>query len=181
VSRLLFGAAAMFAFGFALVPLYDVICDITGLNGRVTEARASDGLQADEDRTITVEFVASLASGMPWEFRPQVSKMQIHPGKAYRTSFSAHNLRQNGRVAQAVASVAPGLAARHLIKSECFCFTRQEFSAGEQRDMPVVFMVAPELPRTVETVTLSYTFFELDEKPQASLGNSNPASKGEGA
>ena len=181
VAKLLLGAVAMFGFGFALVPLYEVICDLTGLNGRITEASVPTGVREDPSRTVTVELVASLAAGMPWEFRPRVTKMQVHPGKAYQTSFSAQNLRADRRVAQAIASIAPGRAARHLIKTECFCFTRQEFRAGEQREMPVVFMIDPALPAEVGTVTLSYTFFELPEPPQRHPDSANLTSRGEGA
>ncbi len=163
VRRLLWVVVAMFAFGFALAPLYDVLCQVTGLNGktsgRVTVARP---LAVDESRTITVEFVATLNVGAPWDFAPQVTRMQVHPGQYYQTTYLARNLTDQPLVGQAAPSVSPGLAARHFQKLECFCFTRQEFKPGEERAMPVVFLIDPELPPEVRTVTLSYTFFKLD-------------------
>ena len=164
VKRLLLVVAGMFGFGFAMVPLYNVFCDITGLNGKVS-GRAADvaAVEADLDRTVTVEFVANLNQTMPWDFRPEVSRMQVHPGKVYRTSYYARNRTGQTMVGQAIPSVTPGVAAQHFKKTECFCFTEQQFGAGEGRDMPVLFMVDPELPREVEVVTLSYTFFDKQE------------------
>ena len=164
VRRLLLAVAAMFAFGFALAPLYDVLCQITGLNGktggRVVVARP---VAVDESRTVTVEFVASLNAAAPWEFAPKVTRMAVHPGQYYQTQFLARNLTSQVLTGQAVPSVTPGPAARHFQKVECFCFNRQMFQPGEARAMPVTFMIDPELPPEVRTVTLSYTFFKLDD------------------
>ncbi len=153
----------MFGFGFALVPLYDVFCDITGLNGKTDSQAAVVAEAPDTDRTVTVEFIGNVNESAPWSFRPAVARMEVHPGKLYDTTFFAENLTDEVLVGQAVPSVAPGQAARHFQKTECFCFTRQEFAAGEGRDMPVRFIVAPELPGYVETVTLSYTFFATEQ------------------
>lgn len=164
VRRLLLAVAGMFAFGFALAPLYDVLCQITGLNGktggRVVVARP---VAVDESRTVTVEFVASLNAAAPWEFAPKVTRMAVHPGQYYQTQFLARNLTGQALTGQAVPSVTPGPAARHFQKVECFCFNRQMFQPGETRAMPVTFMIDPELPPEVRTVTLSYTFFKLDD------------------
>ena len=164
VRRLLLAVAGMFAFGFALAPLYDVLCQITGLNGktggRVVVARP---VAVDETRTVTVEFVASLNAAAPWEFAPKVTRMAVHPGQYYQTQFLARNLTGQALTGQAVPSVTPGPAARHFQKIECFCFNRQMFQPGEARAMPVTFMIDPELPPEVRTVTLSYTFFKLDD------------------
>ncbi len=164
VRRLLLAVAGMFAFGFALAPLYDVLCQITGLNGktggRVVVARP---VAVDETRTVTVEFVASLNAAAPWEFAPKVTRMAVHPGQYYQTQFLARNLTGQALTGQAVPSVTPGPAARHFQKVECFCFNRQMFQPGEARAMPVTFMIDPELPPEVRTVTLSYTFFKLDD------------------
>lgn len=184
ITRLLLGAVLMFGFGFAMVPLYGFVCQLTGLNGRIatTAAAPSPDQAAAESRLVTVQFVANLRAGMPWEFRPAAVKMQVQPGKSYQTSFTAHNLDSAGKVAQAVPSVAPGRAARHLLKTECFCFARQEFQPGEQRDMPLVFMVDPDLPKEVSIVTLSYTFYELDEPlAQQQIGDRDQSSTGGGA
>ncbi len=166
VKRLLLITVAMFGFGFLMVPIYDVVCQVTGLNGKTGGRVAADELSAavDEARTVTVEFVASLNVGAPWEFKPQVSHMQVHPGQYYQTHYFARNLTSHPLVAQAVPSVTPGLAARHFQKIECFCFTRQKFQPGEGREMPVTFRIDSDLPPDVHTVTLSYTFFRLDDE-----------------
>ena len=163
VKRLLLAVTAMFGFGFAMVPLYNVFCDLTGLNGKVGGRVEAVGVEADLNRTVMVEFVANLNQTMPWEFRPEVSRMEVHPGKVYRTSFYAQNRTDRIMVGQAIPSVTPGTAAQHFKKTECFCFTEQQFAAGEGRDMPVMFMVDPELPDDVPVVTLSYTFFDKEK------------------
>ncbi len=180
VSRLALFTVAMFGFGFALVPLYDVICDVTGLNGRTADEPADQETYViDESRAVTVEFVALENGYADWEFRPAVTRMTVVPGKAYHTTFFARNRKTEAKVAQAVPSVAPGRAARHFNKTECFCFTRQEFQPGEGRDMPLVFVLDPRLPSDVSTVTLSYTFFELQDTPVA-VNNGVQKSGGEG-
>jgi len=151
----------MFFFGYALVPLYEVFCDVTGLGGRTAEAAEQVAEHVDPNRELRVEFVASLARGSTWEFEPVVSSMTIHPGKAYEARFRAKNLTAHEQIGQAVPSVAPGLAAKHFRKIECFCFTSQQFAANESREMPVTFIVDPELPAHIDTVTLSYTFYTL--------------------
>ena len=152
---------AMFAFGFALVPLYDVFCTITGLNGKTgrVDAAALDE-QVDHSREITVQFVTSVNSGLPWEFTAQSRQMTVHPGAVYEAFFTARNLARATTVGQAVPSVSPNTAAAHFNKTECFCFTRQSFAAGESKLMPVRFVIARNLPEHVRTITLSYTFFD---------------------
>ncbi len=153
-------AVGMFAFGFLLVPLYTVMCKITGIGGRTNaEAATVTDTRVDTERLITVEFVAVLNEQAPWEFRPVVSSMQVHPGQLYNTAFFARNLTDGVLVGSAVPSVAPGQAAKHFIKTQCFCFTQQDFTAGEGRDMGVQFMVDTSLPEFIDRVTLSYTFF----------------------
>lgn len=164
VIKLLALAAAMFAFGFLLVPLYDAFCEITGLGGRTnTSAATVERHEVDQDRWITVEFVAAVNQQAPWEFRPAVASMQIHPGELYDTSFFARNLTKRRIIGQAVPSVAPGQAARYLQKTECFCFTSQEFAAEESRDMPLQFIVDPDLPTYIDRLTLSYTIFVTEQ------------------
>jgi len=152
---------AMFAFGFALVPLYDVFCDITGLNGKTgrVEAVALDG-QVDLTRDITVQFVTSVNGALQWEFDAQTPRMTVHPGGVYEAFFTARNIASTATVGQAVPSVSPNAAAAHFNKTECFCFTRQSFAAGESKLMPVRFVVDRDLPEQVHTITLSYTFFD---------------------
>ena len=153
-------AAGMFAFGFLMAPLYTIMCKFTGIGGRTNAVAATvTGTQPDVSRLITVEFVAVLNEQAPWEFRPTVSSLRIHPGQLYDTAFFARNLTDGVLVGSAVPSVAPGAAARHFIKTQCFCFTQQNFTAGESRDMGVQFMVEPALPAYIDRITLSYTFF----------------------
>lgn len=159
--NLLFVVVAMFGFGFALVPLYDVFCDITGLNGKTTgEQYVSDKpIQIDTSREITVEFLANLNAEMPWEFEPLTRAVKVHPGESSRIEYVARNKTDKDIVGQAVPSVSPGLAAGHFQKTECFCFTEQVLKAGEEKIMPVVFMIDPSVDEDVHEVTLSYTFF----------------------
>lgn len=172
VGKLLALAVAMFGFGYLLVPIYDVFCEITGLGGRTGDRATAVEMTPDLDRIVTVEFVASVNQGAPWEFRPSVSRMEIHPGEMYQTSFFARNESDEFLVGHAVPSVAPGQAARYLQKTECFCFNTQDFQAGETKDMPVIFFVDPEIPEHVDTVTLSYTFFARDRVATAGPGDS---------
>ncbi|MAT64518.1 MAG: cytochrome c oxidase assembly protein [Gammaproteobacteria bacterium] len=169
LRRMLFVTVGMFGFGFAMVPFYNVFCDITGLNGKTASgpAQALEESPVDSDRTVTVEFIANLNQGMPWEFRPEVNKMEVQPGKAYTVRFYAHNNSGREVVAHAVPSVTPGLAAKHFHKTECFCFTEQKFGADEGRWMPVRFMVDPELSDKHNELTLSYTFFDTGARTAA--------------
>lgn len=150
--------AAMFAFGYLLVPIYDVFCEITGLNGKTAQSAAAV-IEDAQDRVVTIEFVGTVNHNGAWDFRPQVSRMRVHPGKLYETTFFARNRLDRAQVGQAVPSVVPGAAAKHFQKTECFCFETQQFAAGEGRDMPVRFILDPELPAHLDTITLSYTFF----------------------
>lgn len=166
-ARIALVALAMFGFGYLLVPLYDVFCEITGLNGktgRVDEAAVAARYQPDMSRTVTVQFVANNNLGMPWEFGPVVASMQVHPGKVYATSFTARNPTPQDMVGQAVPSVAPGKASRYFNKTECFCFDQQALAAGETKDMPLRFIVDPNLPKDVHTLTLAYTVFDVTQQ-----------------
>lgn len=162
-GKLLVMAVAMFGFGFALIPLYDVFCDITGLNGKTSDSAQVVSEAPDTGRLVTVEFTGTVNQAGPWEFRPQTVRMQVHPGKLYSTTFFARNLEQRPKASHATPSVAPGKYANYLRKTECFCFNRQDFEGGEGRDMPLRFVVDPALPDYVTTLTLSYTLFDLTE------------------
>jgi len=159
--KLLGFALGSFAFGFALVPFYNVLCEVTGFGDQrvLTQARAPIGVP-DDTRIITVDFVADLPSVGNWEFRPTVASMQVHPGRLYQTDFFAHNLTGHATVAQAVPNISPGKAAGYFRKTECFCFTPQHFAINEQRPMAVRFVVDPAIPRSVDRITLSYTFYD---------------------
>jgi len=160
IRNLLFVVVGMFGFGFALVPLYDVFCDITGINGKTGEQYVSDApIQIDTSREIKVEFLANLNDGMPWEFKPLTRSVRVHPGEATRIEYIARNKTDRDIVGQAIPSVSPGQAASHFQKTECFCFTEQVLKAGEEKIMPVVFMIDSAIDEDIHEVTLSYTFF----------------------
>jgi cytochrome c oxidase assembly protein subunit 11 len=155
----------MFGFGYALVPLYDAFCEITGLNGKpgIVQAEAlSAGV--DQSREVTVEFIGNVNSSLKWQFYPLTKRMRVHPGEVYQTEYYARNLADSDVVGQAVPSVTPAVASKHFDKTECFCFTRQAFAAGEGREMPVRFVVNTRLPKDISTVTLAYTFFKVDNE-----------------
>lgn len=163
LGQLFLVACGMFAFGFALVPLYDALCNITGLNGKsdsiITAAENID-YAVDEDRMVTVQFLTTVNQGMPWEFGADKTQVKVHPGKLNTVYFHAANQTDRDMVGQAVPSVRPSDAASYLHKTECFCFTQQPFGANESREMPMVFVIDPALPKHVRTITLSYTFFD---------------------
>jgi cytochrome c oxidase assembly protein subunit 11 len=160
VGQLLLMTVAMFGFGFLLVPLYDVFCDITGFGGRTNTEAAVVEEAPDMTREIRIEFVTTVNSYAQFEFAADADSMVVNPGKMYYATFTAKNLTGEHKVAQAVPSVAPTTAAEHFTKIECFCFTSQEFVADEERAMPLQFIVDPELPDYVDTITLQYTFFD---------------------
>ncbi len=158
--RLLVLAAAMFGFGFALVPLYDVFCEITGFGGRTNAEAAAVAEAPDLTREIRVEFNTQLNEYAPWTFAADADSMIVHPGKMYFATFTATNLTDDTKIGQAIPSVAPVSAAAHFQKIECFCFESQEFAANEERAMPLQFIVDPDLPEYVDTITLQYTFYD---------------------
>jgi cytochrome c oxidase assembly protein subunit 11 len=155
--------AAMFAFGFALVPLYDAFCTLTGFGGKTASAAETVVAVPDASRTVRVEFLASVPRGGRWDFAPDVSHMDVHPGELNVAHFHATNLSSSDAVAQAVPSIAPGLAAQHFHKTECFCFTQQAFAPHETRELTVAFAVAPELPAHLDTLSLAYTFYTVPQ------------------
>ena len=169
-------AAAMFGFGFlVLPPLYDVFCEITGLGGKTNRTAAVIAETPDEGRSVRLEFVTSVNAYAPWEFHAETDAMSINPGTLYDATFIARNLADRGKIAQAVPSVAPQQAAKYFKKLECFCFTTQEFAAGEEKHMPVRFIVDSDLPAHIDTITLSYTFFDTERVSDASNGSSHDA------
>jgi len=167
VVRLVLIAVGMFGFGYALVPLYDVFCDIAGINGK-TDSVASAAVEYDsaKGREITMEFITSLNESAPMLFRAETRKMRIHTGQYYTVNFYAENRTDKVMVARAIPSVSPGLAAEYLNKTECFCFSEQKFMPGEGKTMPVRFAVNPDLPERYRTLTLSYTFFDITDKSE---------------
>ena len=164
VARLLMITVAMFGFGFALVSLYDLFCDVTGLNGKTnTEAFVPVAELIDTSREVTVQFIATNNESMPWEFRPEVFDIKVHPGQEIETTFYARNPTSGEMIAQAIPSVSPGRAATYFHKTECFCFNQQLLTGGSDVDMPLRFIVDRDLPDDVNTITLSYTLFDVTE------------------
>ncbi|MGV0035381.1 MAG: cytochrome c oxidase assembly protein [Candidatus Azotimanducaceae bacterium WSBS_2022_MAG_OTU7] len=165
IRQLIFVVVGMFGFGFAMVPLYDILCEITGLNGKTAgKYAASDVQEVQEDRLVTIQFLASNNANMPWEFRPKVRMMKVHPGKLNTAEFYARNVTSEAMVAQAVPSVSPFYAAEFLHKTECFCFEQQQLATGEDLNMPLRFIIDSQIPESVTTLTLSYTLYDVTEQ-----------------
>ena len=160
LASLLVVVVAAFGFGYALVPLYDVFCEITGFGGRTNTEAVAVAETPDLSREIRIEFMTTVNSYAQFEFAADADSMTVHPGKMYFATFTAKNLSQDGKVAHAVPSVSPVAAAEHFVKVECFCFNSQEFAASEEKAMPLQFIVNPDLPDYVDTITLGYTFYD---------------------
>ena len=162
-KKLFVFALAMFGFGYAMVPLYDVFCEVTGINGKTGEISVAEVGAVDRDRLVTVEFDTNVNSALPWKFRAAQYKTEVHPGEIAEVVFVAENESTHAVTGQAVPSVAPSQASLYFNKTECFCFTRQVLQPGERKEMVVRFVVDSKLPEKISTLTLSYTFFEAPE------------------
>lgn len=165
VAKLAITAVGMFAFVFVvMVPLYDVLCDALGINGK-TSGQAYTAVQSgvDESRMVTIQFVATNNEGMPWEFGPSVNAMQVHPGASNDTVFHARNPLPEAMVAQAIPSISPSRAAAYFHKTECFCFNQQPLDGETSAEMPLQFIVDRDLPQDIHTITLSYTIFDVTD------------------
>ena len=177
--RLALAVLGMFGFGFAMVPLYSLICDVTGINsvgssaagGRVAMDDVVYG-GVDERRLVTVEFDITLNAGLPWDVTPEVKTMQVHPGKAYEVIFTAENKTDEVVVTQAVPGITPWQATEHFNKVECFCFNQQTLQPRERKAMPLRFVINRKLPEKYGTVTLSYTFMNTDRSEALKPGHS---------
>ncbi|MHB1187296.1 cytochrome c oxidase assembly protein [Thiobacillus sp.] len=156
----------MFGFGFALVPFYYKICEVTGINAGAEQSLAKN-TQVDTSRWVRLEFDANTNAGLPWQFKPELRSMKVHPGQLVQVEYEVTNTSNQALVGQAVPSYGPARAAGFFRKIECFCFTPQTLAAGETRRMPVLFVLDPGMDRDVHTVTLSYTFFNTETKAQA--------------
>lgn len=174
VQRLLVVTVAMFGFGFALVPLYDVFCDLTGLNGK-TAARPYEATNAEVDRSrsIKVQFLATNNDGMAWQFKPTTTEIRVHPGELVATEFFVRNPAGHTMVAQAVPSLVPFKAAEYFHKTECFCFNRQTLAGGQEMLMPLRFIVDQDVPKDVHTITLAYTLFDVTDKASTTVAQAN--------
>lgn len=168
LGKLAVVAVAMFGFGFALVPFYKKICEVTGIND-LQKADKVVNTQVDQSRTLVLELDANLRNDLPWEFRPLERSIRVHPGQLAQVVFEVRNKSAAPVAGQAIPSYGPQLAGQYFRKLDCFCFAKQELAAGEVRRMPVTFVVHPDLPADVNTVTLSYTFFRVEgaHRPEA--------------
>ncbi|MBS3996417.1 MAG: cytochrome c oxidase assembly protein [Hydrogenophaga sp.] len=173
VGKLCVITLGMFGFGYALVPIYNAICEMTGINILALAEREVPGqraslpanTQVDRSRTITVEFDVNVRG--PWHFKPAVRTMEVHPGELTTVMYEFQNIQNRTMAAQAIPSYAPKQSAAHFNKMECFCFTQYTLAAGEKKEWPVAFVIDPRLPKDVTTITLSYTFFEVGGKVPA--------------
>ena len=187
LGKLVVVAGVMFGFGYALVPMYRAICEALGINvlslseqrvatGTWSGRKAASNTQVDTSRFVTVEFDAN-ARG-PWDFKPAQRSLQVHPGEMATVMYTFKNIQNRTMAAQAIPSYAPRQASPHFNKLECFCFNEYTLAAGEAREWPVVFIIDPKLPKDVNTITLSYTFFEVGGKvpaaPTAPLSGAAP-------
>jgi cytochrome c oxidase assembly protein subunit 11 len=162
LRKLLVGAAVMFGFAFALVPFYEKICDFTGIrNVFQPDVVAAENTQVDSARSVSVEFDANIQR-LPWTFKPLQASVSVHPGEVTQVLYEVRNTLDRPVTGQAVPSYGPQQAVLYFKKVECFCFQQQTLGPGEVRKMPVVFVIDPQLPREINTVTLSYTFFEVN-------------------
>ena len=183
VRRLLLLVAASFVFAFALVPLYDVLCEVTGFNGKTagqgpvrdgfavgglqpSAAQANPATSVDTTRTIRVEFTGTVMPGLPWDMRPLTFKLDVHPGELQQVAYLVRNTSDREITGQAVPSVTPGQAAQYFDKIECFCFSQQTLGPGEAREMPLAFIVKSGVDRDITHITLSYAFFGIDGQRQ---------------
>ena len=160
--KLLVVTVGMFGFGYGLVPLYKKICEVTGIN-QVERANSPLGnTQVDTTRLVALEFDANVRSDLPWKFRPMQAGFNVHPGQMVQVMYEVRNDSDHAITGQAIPSYGPQIAGQYFRKLDCFCFAKQTFAAGEVRQMPVVFVIEPALPKDVTTVTLSYTFFNVE-------------------
>lgn len=155
----------MFAFAYAMVPLYNTLCEITGLNGKTGgRIRMNPSTQVDTSRLVRVNFIVTNNQNMPWEFTGPTASIDVHPGEVTRVQFYAENPTDQDMIGQTIPSVAPGEASQYLKKTECFCFDKQPLKAGQAANMPMVFFIDPTIPREIEQLTLSYTLFDITDE-----------------
>ncbi len=173
VKRLLVVVALSFAFGFALIPLYDVFCVMTGLNGKtgnrpgvlgfggISQTVGAPRSSIDMSRIVTVEFTSTVMPGLPWQMHPLATSLDLHPGELHQAKFRVVNLSDKSITGQAIPSISPGTAARHFEKLDCFCFSQQVLAPGESKDLTVTFIVKPDIDKDVRTITLAYALFNV--------------------
>ncbi len=160
--KMLVVTVVMFGFGYALVPLYKKICEVTGVNEVERANTLPVNTQVDSSRMVTLELDANVRSDLPWKFRPLQSSVRVHPGQLVQVMYEVRNTSDRPITGQAIPSYGPQIAGQFFRKQECFCFAKQTFAPGEVRQMPVVFVIEAGLPKDVTTITLSYTFFNVE-------------------
>jgi cytochrome c oxidase assembly protein subunit 11 len=179
-GKLIVVTLVMFGFGFALVPLYEKICEVTGINQLTKRDRGAEAFarntQVDTSRKVVVEFDANGRGA--WQFRPETGSLEVHPGQLITVVYDLVNTKDVPTAGQAIPSYAPQVSGQYFHKLECFCFEQQELAPGETRKFPVVFVLDPKLPKDVNTITLSYTFFEVAGK--SATAPASPAGEGRG-
>lgn len=176
VLKLLGVAVGMFAFGFAMWPIYNVICDITGLGGKGVKVVKSGTSETISDRAVKIRFDATVNSALAWDLEPRQPLLSVRLGELTETAYTAMNESGKAIAGQAIYTVTPPEASLYFVKTECFCFTRQTLDAHESREMPVRFYVKPDLPEHIRELTLSYTFFQLDDPAGVAM---SPAAGGQ--
>lgn len=169
IKRLMFVIIGMFIFAVGVLPpMYDAICDFTGLNGKTSNTAAdTENAIVDEERMITIQFLANTDPAMVWDFKPNVFSIKVHPGEIHKVDFHVRNPSTHFIVGQAIPSVAPAQATPYFKKTECFCFNNQELNGGEEMDMPLIFYVDPDIPKSVRTITLSYQMYDITDRTEA--------------
>ena len=172
--KLLSGAVCMFLFAlFVMPPLYNMFCEITGIGGKTGGPYVASEAGVDTSRQVKVQFVATNNGAMPWQFSPKVFEVSVHPGEPTEVAFYAKNSTHRNMVAQAILNVTPFNAAEYFHKTECFCFNQQPLKAGEDAELPLVFIVDRDLPKAITTITLSYTLFDITNHSDDSLAQVN--------
>jgi len=174
VAKSVVGVVLMFSFAvFVMPPLYDMFCDLVGIGTKPAEQYQGAISAVDESRTVKVQFIATNQATMPWEFEPTTFEVRVHPGESTKVTYYAKNKTQRDMVAQAIPNIVPSSATKYFHKTECFCFDRQPLVAGEEAEMPLVFIVDRDLPRTINTITLSYSLFDVTEMYNGEVALSN--------
>ena len=181
IKTLCFAVLGMFTFSFALVPLYNVFCEVTGLNGKIElKATKETDIEIENGRDLSVQFVSHNNEQMPWAFKPSEDSIKIKTGKYHTTSFYVKNTTNKLMTAQAIPSVAPSNAAAHLKKLECFCFEQQELAPGEEAFLPVRLIFDDALPKSINSVVLSYTIFDVTNYDKVQLSKDLESNHGDG-
>jgi cytochrome c oxidase assembly protein subunit 11 len=163
-------AVAMFAFAvFVMPPLYNLFCDILGIGGKTGSAYQAVEVEVDTSRSVEVQFVAMKNETMPWDFYPRETSVSVHPGEPRSVIFYAHNRTGKDMVGQAIPNLVPFNVADYFHKTECFCFNNQPLASGEEADLELVFIVDPDLPTSINTLTLSYTLFDITDRSRSML------------